>query len=530
MSLRDVSSKTWCKSYRDLVKWNNQQVHILDEVQTSNTNMTVIARAGCGKTSILTGIIGALGNNTTGNILAFNTHIADYIKGDKRIPHSRIKVSTAHSYGLSMIRRVIDNPVIQKSKYTYLLDKQLEDDSIRIEDFVIGNTAYKHSITKDIMYGLNRLLNLCRSWLVDINDIDKILELYDYYGYDFPIDTEHIYTLCQVISRVLSRGKDDALTGSIIDFGDMIWLPNELDLKNSVYKDVVLMDEAQDANLGMIGILSKLIGPSTRAVFMCDDKQEIYGFNGSVPGICNLIHEQFNTKIMPLTYCYRCPENHLELAREWVPDIVCGKEDKEGDIIHITPKDMDGKYIPGMVVIGRFNTPLVDLGIKLITRGISVYMPHKDITQGFVSLLDSVRDMSIKKACNALEERMEKELTRARNSKRKTERKIKNIVDRYEGALLIIDRLEESRPNIPSMIRFLEELQSKPEEESVRITTVHSYKGGEADTVVVLESNNMPYYGLCGTDWEMSMEENIAYVAHTRSRKTMYLVNKRRDK
>lgn len=526
MSLRDINSRTWCKNYRDLVKWNEQQIHILDEIQASNSNMTVVARAGCGKTSILTGIVGALGSSATGNILAFNAHIADYIKADKRIPNNRIKVSTAHSYGLFMIRKIIDNPVIQKSKYNYLLDKELDNQSIRIEDFVKGNSAYKYSVARDIMYGLSKLLNLCRCWLVNINNIEKILELYDYYGYDFPIDTEHIYTLCKVISNVLIKGRDDAIEGSIIDFGDMIWLPNELELKSNIYKDVVLMDEAQDANLGMIGILSKLIGPSTRAVFMCDDKQEIYGFNGSVPGICNLIHKQFNTKIMPLTYCYRCPESHLELVRKWVPDITCGKEDTKGDIINITAKDMNGKYIPGMVVIGRFNTPLIELGIKLITNGVSIYMPHKDITQGFISLLDSVKDMGIKKASHTLEERMDKELARAKSSKRKTERKVKNIIDRFEGALLIIDTLQNSKPNISSMIRFLEELQNKPEKESVRITTVHSYKGGEADTTVVLESDNMPYYKLCGTDWEMNMEENVAYVAHTRSRRTMYLVNK----
>lgn len=530
MNLRNINSRTWSSNHRNLVKWNDQQINILDEIKTSSNNITVIARAGCGKTSILTGIVGALGTKTTGNILAFNTHIADYLKGDKRIPSSRIKVSTAHSYGFSMLKRIVDGVEINKTKYNSILEDILNKEHICIPDFIKGTQSYKRAVTKDIMYGLHKLLSLCRSWLIDINDVDKILELYDYYGYDFPIEINHINTLCKCVGKTLVKGRDISTNKGIIDFGDMIWLPNELDLKVDTYKDVVLMDEAQDANLGMIGILNKLVGPSTRSVFMCDDRQEIYGFNGSVPGICNQINERFNTKVMPLTYCYRCPENHLEMVRQWVPDIVCGKEDIEGSLTRTTFKEMDKEYKPGMVVVSRFNTPLIELGIKLITQGIPVYMSNRDITQGFVSLLDSVKHMGMEDASLVLEERKEKEVNRVRKSQTKGERKLKNITDKYDGVMFLIETFKDTKPNIYSIITFLQDLQKKPESESVGLTTVHAFKGGEADDIVVLDSDNMPFFGLCSTEWEQDMEENIAYVAHTRSRKNMYLVNRKKER
>lgn len=530
MSLKDINSRTWSSNHRKLVKWNDQQINILDEVKSSNQNMTIIARAGCGKTSILVGIVGALNNKANGNILAFNTHIADNLRTDKRIPSSRIKVSTAHSYGFSMFKRVIDGIDINKNKYNSILDNILSNEHIHIPDFIVGSQTYKQAITKDIMYGLHKLLSLCRSWLIDINDINSILELYDYYGYDFPIKQEYLEILCKCVSKTLIKGKNISTTQGIIDFGDMIWLPNELDLKIDTYKDIVLMDEAQDANLGMIGILNKLIGPSTRTVFMCDDKQEIYGFNGSVPGICNQISERFNTIIMPLTYCYRCPENHLEIVREWVPDIVCGKDDINGSVIRTTFHEMNKQYKPGMVVLSRFNTPLIELGIQLISQGIPVYMSNKDITQSYVSLLDSVKHMGMEEASLILQERKEKELNRVRKSQSKGTRKLKNITDRYDGVMFLIETFIETKPNIYSIITFLQDLQKKPQNESVNLNTIHSFKGGEADTIVVLDSDNMPYFGLCSTDWELNMEENIAYVAHTRSRKNMYLVNKKKEK
>lgn len=526
MSLRSINSRTWSKDYRSLVNWNDQQVSILDQIQSSNDNLTVVARAGCGKTSILTGIVGALSPDSSGNILAFNAHIADYLKGDKRIPSNRMKISTAHSYGLSMLKRVIDSPVIEKTKYNHLLEETLQEKGIQLEDLIVGTLMYKRSVAKDIKYDLQKLLTLCRCWVCKVEDIESINSVYTYYGYDFLVEPDVVNLLLEVVSKTLIKGRDNAIETGIIDFGDMIWLPNELDLKVSSHKDIVMMDEAQDANLCMMGIVEKLIGPSTRVVFMCDDRQEIYGFNGSVPGICSMLNTKFNTKLMPLTYCYRCPESHLELVRDWVPDIVCGKTNKDGSVIRTSPQEMDGKYRPGMVIVGRFNSPLIELGVRLLTKGMPVYIPHKDITQSFISLMDTVRDMSMEQASYVIEERMHKELGKVKGNDSKGNRKVKNILDKYEGCLFLIETLGGTHSNIHSVIRFLEGLQSKPVEESIRITTVHSFKGGEADDVVVLDSNEMPYFRLCSTDWEMSMEENVAYVAHTRSKNNLYLVNK----
>ena len=62
-------------------------------------------------------------------------------------------------------------------------------------------------------------------------------------------------------------------------------------------------------------------------------------------------------------------------------------------------------------------------------------------------------------------------------------------------------------------------------EDSVKIYTIHRAKGLEADRVFILNFNRLPETKIGQNAWEMEQEINLKYVAITRAKKVLYLIN-----
>jgi DNA helicase-2/ATP-dependent DNA helicase PcrA len=59
----------------------------------------------------------------------------------------------------------------------------------------------------------------------------------------------------------------------------------------------------------------------------------------------------------------------------------------------------------------------------------------------------------------------------------------------------------------------------------VKIYTIHRAKGLEADRVFILNYSRLPETKIGQNEWEMEQEINLKYVAITRAKKVLYLIN-----
>ena len=57
----------------------------------------------------------------------------------------------------------------------------------------------------------------------------------------------------------------------------------------------------------------------------------------------------------------------------------------------------------------------------------------------------------------------------------------------------------------------------------VKFSTVHKFKGGEAESVFILEPGLMPH-PRASQPWELVQESNLKYVSITRSKSELYFV------
>jgi len=58
----------------------------------------------------------------------------------------------------------------------------------------------------------------------------------------------------------------------------------------------------------------------------------------------------------------------------------------------------------------------------------------------------------------------------------------------------------------------------------IRLSSIHRAKGLEKDRVFIIDYDKLPYVQMEQKDWERTQELNLKYVAITRAREELYLV------
>lgn len=105
-----------------------------------------------------------------------------------------------------------------------------------------------------------------------------------------------------------------------IDFDDLLLLFLNKTHKEQ-YKtkfDYIFIDEFQDTNNLQYEVLKRLIGPMTKVFAVGDPDQSIYRFRGANPDIINKYIKDFKAKIYKLSTNYRCSENIIKAANQFI--------------------------------------------------------------------------------------------------------------------------------------------------------------------------------------------------------------------
>ncbi len=361
----------------NVFEWTEQQLAIFDEMENTDENIAVIARAGCGKTTTGLESIYRVKTKNYKVMIAFNRAIANefkirffekfniqytpststyydtnMLKAEKELADKhKIIAKTLNGLGSSVLKSRLfpDNKVEYKiDLWTEYLLKQVVSPTIAplfaLKPGGMPEFAQKVLISKLSMElcKFQTTTDLPPAVLFTEEEIEALKKLF---GDDvvFMADddftkliTEKVHTLVEEDDQLIASSLFTAALKMryriyahklqinpqkelVFNLDDQIYLPAMLKRPLNVPPRCTFVDEAQDFSPIQQLFLKKL--KPSRLVVIGDPKQALYQFRGADTKAMGKMIEDFKCKEMPLTYSFRLPRNVLAVAKTFCSDI-----------------------------------------------------------------------------------------------------------------------------------------------------------------------------------------------------------------
>lgn len=453
-------------------------------------HLVLQACAGSGKTTSSVWIFtDHLPKDINTVFVAFNSHIAAELRS--RLPDGS-NARTYHSLGLQTLKKNIPT---------------LQVDADKVENYLKAAAPYD----KWIIPSTKRLVGLCKSGTdMDFSDDDLMrlafnhdIDLYDNEGNTAARDKIFDYTH-RAIYHSLNHPE-------VVDFDDMIWLPNVLEGIQFQKFDFILGDEFQDTNAGQMELLLQSIRSDGNIVGVGDRWQSIYAFRGASSTAMDNLKERLQADELPLSLSYRCPVAVGQLVNAKFPHIQFELPEwaKPGKVYDMLDRDVEKNVRPDDMILCRVNADLIPLAFALIRSGIKASVRGRDIGKGLVSLIKKTKADNVNDMLKWLYEWQNREITKAMTLG--SESKIGSIQDK----VATIDALADGADTVAQVVGRCDELFSD-EKSGVTLSTIHKAKGLEAERVFILRPDLLPHPA-AKREEDRRQERNLEYVAITRS-------------
>lgn len=491
------------------IKYSKYQKDIFDYIEHGQGHLVVEAAAGSGKTFTLIKCLELIPNDKRILLTAFNKDIVNELKKKaKEFPN--VECKTLHGLGMLMVMKNVDemSPVPEIFKYS--------------SQFYSNPSAYtkinlfrlkKHD-RKTYMDNVKKYVDFARYFLCQTpKDLDEIEKAYE---------IETVADEKEVAMKLLEWGKTNLKT---MDYTDMIWLPNVLNLKPiGLQYDYIMVDECQDMNKAERELVLKCFKMGTRMVSVGDENQLIYQFSGSDKDSLNTLKNLPNTKCLPLSISYRCADSIVEYAQRIVPSIEKNDDHRAGNVLEDVPLE-DVK--DGDMVLCRTNAPLVDLYNRYLKLGKKSYIVGKDIGSNMKTIIESMNMTEVNWGNiekDGLFIRLYDDLFETRNKIMAESNVSKEDAinsRQFQDKLDMINAIGAMANGINSVNELLGKIDvvfpKKVQKEGIKLSTIHKSKGLECENVYIACKSLMPSKNAT-TKWEKRQERNLMYVAYTRAK------------
>lgn len=481
----------------------------------------VEAVAGAGKSTLLRLICRIMSGEIV--ICAFNKKIAvemqqklmeEGLITDPKDWKARLKVGTVHSLGWGAWRRANKGCVINRHKM---------DDMIK----ALQVPEDLHSIVRKLV-NHSRQSGILLLW--QPGDRMKWYDIINHYSLDEDIiDPAQLDEAVDWAVRGITWYKK--MGSTMVDFEDMVWLPAISPLFMG-YKDWVLTDEAQDTNPTRRILIRKMLKRGGRAIFVGDRHQSIFGFTGADNDAVEQIVRDFECTLLPLTVTYRCPKRVVEFAQGYVSHIIAHESASEGEVIEVGAETFRKDLIPtlkhGDAILCRNTAPMVKLAFTLIRRLIPCHVEGRDIGESLIQLAKKYKTRNIDTWRNKLTKYRDTQMKKLKEQKKDSA--AQSVEDRVDTLLVLAEGCNDIHEVIDRIVQLFkdavnddgtinEEVKNK-----VTLSTVHKAKGREWNDVFILGFRKYMPSKYARQDWEMEQETNIIYVAGTRAKQKLFLV------
>lgn len=490
-----------------------QQAAFFEWIKTGTGSCVLEAVAGAGKTTTLVRALKLM----TGTIYfgAYNKKIAEEIQ-NKAGAQDGLNISTMHAAGFAAWRKV--------SRFA-----KVDGDKVRniFRAAVLRNMQYSPfgGVVQQLV-GLAKQAGLGIEGLAPIRSRSswmQLIEHFDIETFDESLNIDNTEIIIKLAIKTLEASI--AQNMEIVDFDDMIYAP--LYHGCSIAKvDWVLVDEAQDTNATRRLLALRMMKPTSRLVAVGDRHQAIYGFTGADATALDMIASATNATKLPLTTTYRCPKAVVAYAQQWVNHIHAADTAPEGEVRTAKIEDLATEAKIGDAILCRFNAPLVEHVYKFIAAGIPAMIEGRDIGKGLITLAQRWKVKSLHVLSDRLEAYYEKEVIKLEAKEKPA--LVQALEDKVGCLRVIIKRVMARDPNTKTPVQeVVAEIESifadvKDTTKVVLLSSVHKSKGREWKKVIWLQAGPNKRARM---QWMLEQEDNLCYVAATRSMSELVLIN-----
>nr|WP_292824041.1 UvrD-helicase domain-containing protein [Nostoc sp. JL33] len=300
----------------------------------------------------------------------------------------------------------------------------------------------------------------------------------------------------------------------------------DVEHNHNFFANSTLVHNCQDLNPLQLSLTLMLAGLTGRILAVGDPRQAIMGFAGADNQSYNNIVRLTGATELPLSICYRCPLQHIALVKSIFPyiPIEAAPDAIEGIIHKIESKDIEKLVKHGDIIICRKTAPLVSLCIRLISQGVKATVKGRDVGDFLKKELDQIAKLpgySFKFFNDAVDQYRQIKLQQYLNLDNEDELK-QRLADRLE-AIATIYQSQTQATSIESLKYYIDELFSD-DNSPVTLSTIHKFKGGEGERIFVHKAGDMPMVWRNQRDWQLEQEQNLLYVALTRSKSELFIV------
>jgi len=196
---------------------------------------------------------------------------------------------------------------------------------------------------------------------------------------------------------------------------------------------------------------------------------------------------------------------------------------------------------PGDLIISRLRSGMVLLVFDFIDKNIKVQIHQDEATEFIGELKNIFKQNELQQKLNTNSYAFEKlrmvvvkrwEWLIKKNSERivdPTERaiRIKQELEYLDQKLdFIHKKVELWKSDCATLTHVLKKIKAyvSDKENPIRLSTIHRAKGLEENRVFIIDYDKMPYDRPGYQEWEKTQEVNLKYVAVTRAKETLFLV------
>jgi DNA helicase-2/ATP-dependent DNA helicase PcrA len=474
------------------------QERVFNGVRETKDMIAVQACPGAGKTYTLLEILKLIPRLKKIIFLSFSNAIVNELK--HRVPQ-HVKACTMHSLGCRMIMARFKGVIMDENKYFKLA----------LEQFPVKNKeVYKKCFT------IQELCNYARLTLSDFTE-ESLKVLCDKYAIE--ANPESI-----LVASIILEENIKLKNLRFIDYSDMIFYPAKYPELITEQYDYVCLDESQDTNNAQVQLIENIIRkPGGRLIAVGDEKQSIYGFQGSNIDSFQQIQKKFNTTVLPLTVTYRCAKSIVALAQSVYPEVIEAHPDspegvvRRGDLMEAEPGDM---------VICRNTKPLISAFFDFILRGKKAYIVGKDYEKGLISLAETVTATTKEEIEENINDKLEtliQDLKEDGVYNPENSPKYISLLEKCNILQLILNKIDRAS----QLVSKIEEIFHE-DKKSIKLLTSHRSKGLECDRVFFIETFNkeklLPSKHAV-LDWQIVQESNLLFVVYTRAKKEFVFVD-----
>jgi superfamily I DNA/RNA helicase len=453
---------------------------------------------------------------------AFNKHIAEALKA--RLPKS-VTSKTLHSVGYGALASKWGKLRLDEDKIRSLAEKPGKAIHKKLEKALLPLIRRGEDVDipdlGQVCGWLKELAHFARVSLTDHADAKALEGMADYYGID--VDPLVWREVAEATRDLIEESNRIAREKRVIDYDDMVYLPVHLGFLPARY-DWVCLDEAQDLSAAQRALAISCLAPGGRMLAVGDPRQSIQGFAGADPESFQSLKAELDAVELPLSVCYRCPTSHLDLARQIVPQIEAAPGAETGTLDWMKIQDVLAGVQEGDLILSRMTAPAVSLCIQLIARKIPARVKGRDIGAALARDVEQISEQPGFKMAefeHFAQAWFQKREVKLLKKKGEHEAQVQALWDRFEGLMACYDAYPCE--NAIGLVKAIQSLFDD-DRRSVTLSTIHRAKGLEADRVWVLGADKLPAKFRGMQEWEKYQEECIHYVALTRAKREMYLV------